>query len=136
MFYETERRGVRKKYLPLQCCQVRLPAPGPIGGRGRALLCSCRATYCSAEPQTHSPCRILQQEPPAASLSQAHTLIKHTVSAQMLLPTPLAETPVTPVQENTNKSFSFLLSAKLCRKAKEPGITMRHLAQQPQNLTN
>lgn len=69
---------------------------------------------------TQSPCRILQQEPPAASLTHAHTHIKHTVSAQLLPPTLWLEPLLTPAQENRNKSFSFLLSAKVCRKAPEP----------------
>lgn len=142
VFYVTERGGVRKQYLPVQCyVKCAPPCMGPSWLRGRApvgrsaalllqsyLLQSHRhilpAAFCSRSLLQHL----------SLTHAHAHTFIKHTVSAQLLPSTPWLKPLVTPKQENKNKSFSFLLSAKLCRKATEPRIRMRRLARQPQSL--
>lgn len=71
-----------------------------------ALLCCCRAATAS---HTYSPCRILQQEPPAASLPSAHTH-KTPCLSTIVTPNPLVQPLVMPAQKGEQKAFhSFYL---------------------------
>lgn len=117
--------------------------------RGRATLGSisavtaamqqplCSSRYALHLPaQTHSMCRMQQQQQQPPTASHTHRLVKHIISAQSLPLTPGPTPVVTPGHKGEQKLFIPFIPKNMQRARENRGLQFLHLTQQPGNLEN